>query len=54
MYLQFFPIYGLMFGMNYWNTDLDPDNEHTDEVEHLFQLMIGIIGISFHYWSPRG
>jgi hypothetical protein len=53
MYLQFFPIYGFMLGLNYWNTDLDPDNQETDETEHLVQFMIGIIGISFHYWIPR-
>lgn len=53
MYMQLFPIYGLMFGINYWNTDLDPETAETEEKEHLIQLMIGIIGISFHYWTQR-
>jgi hypothetical protein len=49
MYLQFFPIYGFMIGFNYWNSDMDDILQ--DETEHLFQIMIGIIGISFHYWK---
>jgi hypothetical protein len=51
MYLQLFPIYGLMFGVNYWNTTMD--DEPALETEHLFQIMIGIIGISFHYWTQN-
>ena len=38
MYVQLFPIYGFMVGVNYWNTNFDTDEE-TDEVEHLFQIM---------------
>lgn len=49
MYVQLFPVYGLMFGVNYWNTTMDENGP--EETEHLIQLMIGIIGISFHYWS---
>lgn len=52
MYVQLFPIYGFMIGVNYWNTNFDTDEE-TDEVEHLFQIMFFIIGISFHFWKPR-
>jgi len=48
-----FPIYGLMFGINYWNNTLDGELQEGDEVEHLFQIMIGIIGISFHHWTQR-
>jgi hypothetical protein len=49
-----FPIYGLMFGINYWNTSLDGEPmQEGEEVEHLFQIMIGIIGISFHHWTQR-
>jgi hypothetical protein len=50
MYVQLFPIYGIMFGVNYWNSKMDGD-EGSIEVEHLFQIIIGIIGISFHYWK---
>lgn len=50
MYVQFFPIYGFMVGLNYWNTTMDQDVEG-QETEHLFQIMLGIIGISFHHWT---
>lgn len=49
MYIQFFPIYGFMVGFNYWNSSMDEIEE--DETEHLFQVLIGLIGISFHYWK---
>jgi hypothetical protein len=54
MYIQFFPVYGFMVGFNYWNTKLDEiqDPEET-EVEHLFQFMVGIIGISIHVWQSK-
>lgn len=49
MYVQMFPIYGFMVGVNYWNSTMDPD-VISDETEHLFQIMFGVIGISFHVW----
>jgi|11BtaG_2_1085332.scaffolds.fasta_scaffold01283_8 hypothetical protein len=53
MYLQFFPIYGFMLGANYWNSDMKEFDVESDEIEHLFQIMIGIVGISFHLWRAR-
>jgi hypothetical protein len=50
MYVQMFPIYGFMLGINYWNSDMS-DNGVGSEGEHLIQIMIGIIGISFHFWK---
>lgn len=52
MYLQLFPIYGFMVGVNYWCSDMDEDLI-TTEKEHLFQIMIGIVGISFHVWREE-
>jgi hypothetical protein len=52
MYLQFFPIYGFMVGVNYWSNRLDGD-EQSVETEHLFQVMFFIIGVSFHIWVRR-
>lgn len=51
MYIQFFPIYGLSFGFNYWNSDMD--DLEGDEIEHLFQILIGVFGISLHIWKSR-
>ena len=49
MYLQVIPIYGFIVGFNYWNSKMDDIEDN--ETEHLFQLMIGIFGISFHLWK---
>jgi len=49
MYIQAFPIYGFMVGFNYWNSTMDTDEE-LEENEHLFQVLLGVIGISFHIW----
>jgi hypothetical protein len=54
MYIQFFPVYGLMLGFNYWNTNMDEfEDEGAEEIEHLFQLIIGVIGISIHVWRSK-
>ena len=51
MYLQIFPIYGFSVGFNYWNSKMD--DVESDETEHLFQILIGIVGISFHVWRKE-
>jgi len=54
MYVQFFPIYGFTVGFNYWNSSMDvfePDDQ--PETEHLFQIILGIIGISIHIWRKK-
>jgi len=51
MYIQFFPIYGFTVGFNYWNSDMD--GVEAEETEHLFQIILGIIGISIHIWRSK-
>ena len=54
MYIQFFPIYGLMVGFNYWNTNMDEiQDPDAEEVEHLYQVMIFVVGISIHVWKSK-
>ena len=48
MYITLFPIYGLTFGINYWNTDMTEEEVESDE--HMIQIFIGILGISIHWW----
>lgn len=51
MYIQAFPIYGLMVGINYWQKSYSEDFQSDDEEdEYMIQLMFGIFGISFHWW----
>ena len=54
MYVQLFPIYGIMLGINYWNNTMDAEYDDHHETEHLVQFMFLIVGISFHYWESRG
>jgi len=53
MYMQLFPIYGVMLGVNYWNANMDTEHEEDLEVEHLIQIMFFIVGISFHFWRRK-
>ena len=50
MYIQFFPIYGVMFGVNYWQKSLSEDYNETEEDEYMIQIMVGLFGISLHWW----
>jgi hypothetical protein len=54
MYVTLFPIYGLAFGINYWDTDMKSEEEaHPEDLstEYLIQIFIGIFGISIHWWN---
>lgn len=53
MYLQLFPIYGFMLGINYWNSDLSDVPPDGGEKEHLLQFMFGLIGVSLHWWREQ-
>jgi hypothetical protein len=51
MYVTLFPIYGFSVGVNYWDTHMKAeDDPHEGEPEYMIQLLIGIFGISFHWW----
>jgi len=50
MYIQFFPVYGFMLGINYWQKSFSEDFEDDDEEEYLVQIMFGIVGLSIHWW----
>ena len=53
MYVTFFPIYGMAFGVNYWDTGMKTeDDPHPENLspEYMIQIFIGIFGISIHWW----
>jgi len=52
MYVQIFPVYGLALGVNYWDTHmkLDEEKEEDEQPEDMIQILIGIFGISIHWW----
>jgi hypothetical protein len=43
-----------MVGFNYWNTNMDEiQDPDAEEVEHLYQVMIFVVGISIHVWKSK-
>tara|TARA_B110000977_G_scaffold107980_1_gene140647 strand:- start:630 stop:803 length:174 start_codon:yes stop_codon:yes gene_type:complete len=56
MYVRMYPIYGMVFGLSYWNSDMDdqimPEGEEQIK-EHAIQLTLGIIGVNFTVWSKQ-
>lgn len=51
-----FPIYGLMFGINYWDSDMD-ENKNEIQIEpykeHYLQFMFLFIGVSFVWYKEK-
>ena len=45
--IMFFPMYGLVFGVSYWNTEMDAfEDEEIEEDESMIQIFCGFFGIS--------
>ena len=45
--IMFFPMYGIVFGVSYWNTYMDAfDGEQIDVEENMIQIFLGFFGIS--------
>lgn len=54
MYITLFPIYGLAFGINYWDTSMKTeDDPHPEDLspEYMVQFLFGIFAISVHWWN---
>lgn len=53
MHVSIYPIYGIVFGCSYWNSDMDDLELETLEgmKEHAIQLTLGIIGVNFTIWT---
>lgn len=51
--LQIIPIYGLSFGVLYYNPNLEPDNSEVDEEDFYHQLTIMFLVFGFHitWWK---
>ena len=51
--LRFFPIYGLVFGVNYWDSYMDYDEfiEEDGESVHMVQFFFFIGGVSFMWYK---
>ena len=51
--LQIIPIYGLSFGVLYYNPNLEPDSEQVEEEDFYHQLTIMFLIFGFHitWWK---
>jgi len=50
--VNFFPIYGAMVGVNYWNEDLSMEENNNDDTQHMIQLMF-LIFFFFFVWYKK-
>ena len=50
--IKIFPIYGLMLGVNYWDSEMD-ENETTDETQKCLQFMFLFMGISLIWYKNK-
>jgi len=52
MFVTVYPIYGIVFGFSYWNSDMDEFPQEDEQTkEHAIQLTLGIIGVTFTIWN---
>ena len=51
--IDFFPIYGIIAGVNYSNEDLELIEVTADDKRHTLQVFIFIFGINFHFYTKR-
>ena len=52
--LKLFPIYGLVLGINYWDSYMDYDDEFIEEdgeSVHMIQFFFLIAGVSFMWYK---
>lgn len=51
-----FPIYGFMFGVNYWNSKMDENQDESEifvEDQHCLQFMFLFFGVSFVWYTLK-
>lgn len=48
-----FGLYGVCFGVNYWNSVMDYNTEENEETEHCLQFFFAIVGVSFVWYTDN-
>ena len=51
--IDFFPIYGVMVGINYSNEEIEMIEVVADDKRHTIQVFLLIIGLNFHYFTSK-
>lgn len=49
--VKIFPIYGLAFGINYWDSNMDEEEMQEDETVHVLQIFLSMFGFSIVWYS---
>lgn len=52
--IDFFPIYGIILGVNYSNEEIEQIEILADDKRHTLQVFIFIFGINFHWFTANG
>lgn len=51
--VNFFPIYGAMIGVNYWNEEMSEYENLNEDTQHTLQFLILIFGININWYEPK-
>ena len=51
--IEFFPIYGIIAGVNYSNEDIENIEVLADDKRHTLQLFFFIFGINIHFFTSK-
>ena len=52
--IDFFPISGIILGVNYSNEEIEQIEVLADDKRHTLQIFIFIFGINFHWFTANG
>ncbi len=50
--IKTFPIYGILLGVNYWDSDMDEIDIY-EEKQHVLQFMLLFAAVSFVWYSEK-
>ena len=48
---QFFPVYGFVVGVNYWDSTMDDDEVNENDTQHMIQFFVFIFGLSIIWYK---
>ena len=48
---QFFPVYGFVVGVNYWDSTMDYNEVNEKDTQHMVQFFVFIFGLSIIWYK---
>jgi len=49
--INFFPLYGIVAGVNYWNDTFSEDEEEYDDCQHTIQVFLLLFGFNIVWYE---